>query len=137
MAVGLSVLIAPLHHALLRAGGFPEHFVQLAQRGWKDIAHDYGRATGRDLTVVDLNHLTGISWIDAPVEDVARLGVYALFACLFWGLQPEAAAARADDALLRVHDRRVHGAEHGLRSAWGTPCSCSPRGPAPGEAWLL
>jgi hypothetical protein len=84
MAVGLSALIAPLHLALLRAGGFPERYLQLAGRDWKDLAHDYAMATGRDLTVVDLSHLTGISWLDAPVEDVSRLGVYALFAALFW-----------------------------------------------------
>lgn len=84
MAVGLSALIAPLHYALLRAGGFPEHFLQLAQRGWGNLARDYARSTGQHLTVVDLNQLTGISWIDAPVEDVARLGVYVLFAALFW-----------------------------------------------------
>ena len=84
MAVGLSALVAPLHRALLRAGGFPEPFLQLAERDWKDIAHDYGRATGQDLTVIDLSHLTGVSVLDAPIEDVARLGVYALFAALFW-----------------------------------------------------
>jgi len=83
-AVGLSALVAPLHYALLRAGDFPEQFLRLAQRDWKDIAHDYARATGQDLTVLDLGHLTGISWLDSSFEDVARLGVYAMFAGLFW-----------------------------------------------------
>jgi hypothetical protein len=84
LAVGLSALVAPLHHALLRAGGFPEQFLQLAQRDWKDIAQDYAQASGQDLTLVDLSHMTGIAWLDSPIEDVARLGVYALFSGMFW-----------------------------------------------------
>jgi hypothetical protein len=84
IAVGLSALIAPLHHALLRAGGFPEYYLQLAQRDFKDIAYDYGKATGKDFTVLDLRNLTGISWLDSPVEDMTRLGVYSIFAGLFW-----------------------------------------------------
>jgi hypothetical protein len=84
LAIGFAALAAPLHRTLLRAGGFPESFLELAERGSKGLVENYERMTGRDLVLIDLTQLTGISLIDSPIEDIARMAIYALFAGLFW-----------------------------------------------------
>jgi hypothetical protein len=84
LAIGITAVIAPLHRALLRAGGFPEFFLDLAERGSKGLMENYQRVTGQDLALIDLTQLTGVSLIDEPIEDTARMVIYALFAGLFW-----------------------------------------------------
>jgi hypothetical protein len=84
LGIGLIAVFQPLHHFLLKMGGFPERMLELASRNWQEIATDYRAATGHYVEVIDLTRLTGIPWLDAPIEDVARVATYAVFAVLFW-----------------------------------------------------
>ncbi len=84
IAIGLAAIVAPLHRALLRAGNFPESFLELAERGAQGLVENYERMTGQDIDLINLTQLTGISLVDSPIEDIARMGIYAMFAALFW-----------------------------------------------------
>lgn len=84
IAITLHALIMPLHHALLRAGGFPEHFLRLAAGGSQAFVEQYERMTGRSVIYVDLSQVTGMPLVDSLIEDSARIVMYAGFAGLFW-----------------------------------------------------
>ena len=84
MGIALATLAAPLHQAMLRAGGFPEEIIEAANRSPAEMASSYGAAIGRNVTLVDLSALTGVPLLDEPVQDFARTATYGLLAALFW-----------------------------------------------------
>ena len=84
MGIALATLVAPLHQAMLRAGGFPDEIISLVNRSPAEMAASYGAATGRNVTLIDLSALTGVSVLDEPMQDLARTATYGLLAALFW-----------------------------------------------------
>lgn len=84
MGIALAALAAPLHQAMLRAGGFPAELIEWANRSPQEMASSYGAATGRGVALFDLAALTGLSVLDEPIEDLARTATYLLLAFLFW-----------------------------------------------------
>lgn len=84
MGIAVAAAAAPLHQAMLRAGGFPEELIAWANRSPQEMAASYGAATGRNVALFDLSALTGVALIDEPIEDLARSATYLLLAALFW-----------------------------------------------------
>ena len=84
LGIGLATLATPLHQAILRAGGFPSHLIDLANGSSQDMIANAQKVLGHAVVLVDLEALTGIPMIDKPIEDAARTATYFLLATLFW-----------------------------------------------------
>lgn len=83
VALGLHALILPLHHLLLRMGGFPEEILAIANWDRQQMVALWEQIAGQPVILFNLMELTGIAFFDSPVEDAARMALYWVFAGLF------------------------------------------------------
>jgi len=84
VAIGLAALIAVLEKWAWRITGFSERVFgmsleQMASNFDRNLKTFYEQQYGKQLTIIDTSHLSGIAFVDGPVHEIIALLQYMYF----------------------------------------------------------